>query len=218
MRHQAARLTLALIAAATLATAGCSLGSGDGKSNASARPTVKDTGGQGGVAATVNMPVLAGKDLKAATDQVKAAGFADVAFHDAAGQGRTPIPDATWKVCDQAPAPGPSNPQERVDIGAVPSKDNCSGQPTASPPPQTTAAPTTRSAPPTSAPPTPTQAPPSRPATSRPPQYPTGWPTEFVFYRNCAEAKAAGAAPLYRGQPGYSRLLDKDGDGVACER
>jgi competence protein ComEC len=28
---------------------------------------------------------------------------------------------------------------------------------------------------------------------------------------------AAGAAPIRVGQPGYSRTLDRDGDGVACE-
>ncbi|MGL6234396.1 MAG: excalibur calcium-binding domain-containing protein [Segniliparus sp.] len=36
-------------------------------------------------------------------------------------------------------------------------------------------------------------------------------------YRSCAEARADGAAPLYRGDPGYSSKLDRDGDGVACE-
>jgi hypothetical protein len=36
-------------------------------------------------------------------------------------------------------------------------------------------------------------------------------------YTSCAQARAAGAAPLYAGQPGYSRSLDRDGDGVACE-
>jgi Excalibur calcium-binding domain len=36
-------------------------------------------------------------------------------------------------------------------------------------------------------------------------------------YGNCAQAKAAGAAPLYAGQPGYAKKLDRDGDGVACE-
>mgnify|MGYP000101825958 CR=1 FL=1 len=36
-------------------------------------------------------------------------------------------------------------------------------------------------------------------------------------YRSCAEARAAGAAPIYAGQPGYSRKLDRDGDGIACE-
>ena len=36
-------------------------------------------------------------------------------------------------------------------------------------------------------------------------------------YANCAAVRAAGAAPLRVGQPGYSRTLDRDGDGVACE-
>lgn len=36
-------------------------------------------------------------------------------------------------------------------------------------------------------------------------------------YRNCSEARAAGAAPLHRGDPGYSPRLDRDGDGLACE-
>lgn len=37
-------------------------------------------------------------------------------------------------------------------------------------------------------------------------------------YANCKAAKAAGAAPLYRGDPGYSEDLDRDGDGIACEK
>ena len=36
-------------------------------------------------------------------------------------------------------------------------------------------------------------------------------------FRNCREARAAGAAPLYRGQPGYGAHMDGDGDGIACE-
>lgn len=39
-----------------------------------------------------------------------------------------------------------------------------------------------------------------------------------TYYPNCTAAKAAGAAPLYRDQPGYSTKLDRDGDGVACEK
>ena len=38
-----------------------------------------------------------------------------------------------------------------------------------------------------------------------------------VYYKNCAAVRAAGKAPLYRGQPGYARHLDRDGDGIACE-
>jgi hypothetical protein len=36
-------------------------------------------------------------------------------------------------------------------------------------------------------------------------------------YRNCREARAAGAAPIYRGQPGYGPHMDGDSDGIACE-
>jgi hypothetical protein len=38
-----------------------------------------------------------------------------------------------------------------------------------------------------------------------------------AFYANCTAVRAAGAAPIHRGDPGYSRKLDRDGDGVACE-
>ena len=38
-----------------------------------------------------------------------------------------------------------------------------------------------------------------------------------MYYPNCAAVRAAGAAPLSSGDPGYSRKLDRDGDGVACE-
>lgn len=40
---------------------------------------------------------------------------------------------------------------------------------------------------------------------------------EYVFFNNCSEARAAGAAPIYRGEPGYRPKLDRDNDGVACE-
>ncbi|WP_147680467.1 excalibur calcium-binding domain-containing protein [Actinomyces ruminicola] len=38
-----------------------------------------------------------------------------------------------------------------------------------------------------------------------------------VYYQNCSEARAAGAAPLYRDDPGYRSGLDRDNDGIACE-
>ncbi|APX01171.1 GmrSD restriction endonuclease domain-containing protein [Arthrobacter sp. QXT-31] len=38
-----------------------------------------------------------------------------------------------------------------------------------------------------------------------------------VYYANCAEVVAAGAAPLYAGSAGYRSGLDGDGDGAACE-
>ncbi len=38
-----------------------------------------------------------------------------------------------------------------------------------------------------------------------------------AVYYSCAQARAAGAAPLRRGYPGYNPKLDGDADGVACE-
>jgi hypothetical protein len=37
------------------------------------------------------------------------------------------------------------------------------------------------------------------------------------YYPRCADAEAAGVAPIHRGEPGYRPKLDADDDGVACE-
>jgi len=36
-------------------------------------------------------------------------------------------------------------------------------------------------------------------------------------FANCTQARAAGAAPVRVGDPGYGQHLDRDGDGVGCE-
>lgn len=36
-------------------------------------------------------------------------------------------------------------------------------------------------------------------------------------FRNCDEARSAGAAPVRRGDPGYGQHLDRDNDGIGCE-
>ncbi|MFZ4690260.1 MAG: excalibur calcium-binding domain-containing protein [Polymorphobacter sp.] len=36
-------------------------------------------------------------------------------------------------------------------------------------------------------------------------------------YLTCAQVRLSGVGPLRRGQKGYSKALDTDGDGVACE-
>ncbi|MGA3525882.1 excalibur calcium-binding domain-containing protein [Melissospora conviva] len=61
---------------------------------------------------------------------------------------------------------------------------------------------------------------PRRSPSTRPPAPPE--PTrakvpDTVYYANCDAVRAAGAAPLYAGEPGYSFKLDRDRDGVACE-
>lgn len=36
-------------------------------------------------------------------------------------------------------------------------------------------------------------------------------------WAGCDDARAAGTAPIYAGEPGYRDGMDGDGDGVACE-
>ena len=36
-------------------------------------------------------------------------------------------------------------------------------------------------------------------------------------FRNCAEARRMGAAPVMRGEPGYGIHIDRDNDGIGCE-
>lgn len=57
----------------------------------------------------------------------------------------------------------------------------------------------------------------TKPSVEQQPAKPAVSEQPSVSYRNCTAVRAAGAAPLYEGDPGYSRKLDRDGDGVACE-
>ena len=59
--------------------------------------------------------------------------------------------------------------------------------------------------------PVPTPAP-----TPAPADVPAGTP-QTAPYPDCAAARAAGAAPLHRGDPGWSDTMDGDRDGTACE-
>ena len=40
---------------------------------------------------------------------------------------------------------------------------------------------------------------------------------DSVYYDSCDAARAAGAAPIHAGDPGYGTHLDGDGDGTGCE-
>lgn len=42
-------------------------------------------------------------------------------------------------------------------------------------------------------------------------------PLVNVSYANCDAVRAAGAAPIYRGEPGFAKKLDRGGDGIGCE-
>jgi hypothetical protein len=100
-------------------------------------------------------------------------------------------PGGTPTGTPTGPTPGPGSPTET---------------PSATPTPTDSGTPSPRD----SATPTPTQ--PQSPKLSETPGQ------ESVVFQNCAEARAAGKTPLHRGDPGYSEKLDKNGDGIACEK
>ncbi len=52
---------------------------------------------------------------------------------------------------------------------------------------------------------------PAQPMSRRASAGPTG------AFANCTAARAAGAAPVRRGDPGYGSHLDRDNDGIGCE-
>ena len=54
-------------------------------------------------------------------------------------------------------------------------------------------------------------------ASAAPPPAPSPAPAPFAPFENCAAARAAGAAPVHRGEPGYGAHLDGNDDGVGCE-
>ncbi|HEX7307848.1 excalibur calcium-binding domain-containing protein [Lentzea sp.] len=68
---------------------------------------------------------------------------------------------------------------------------------------------------------TPTTPPPPPPAppvtTTTKPKVTTTQPKAPVFFATCDDARRAGAAPLYWGQPGYRVELDDNRNGIACE-
>ncbi|MFE5792144.1 excalibur calcium-binding domain-containing protein [Streptomyces sp. NPDC056503] len=123
----------------------------------------------------------------------------------------TPTPEPT----SESPTPTP----EPTTETPTPTPEPTTAAPTTRTPEPTTQAPTTPAPKPT------TQAPKPAPTTPKPKPKPvqttqppeTAEPEPEAYYANCDAVRAAGAAPIHAGDPGYSRRLDRDGDGVGCE-
>ena len=116
---------------------------------------------------------------------------------------------------EQAAAVGPTT--TTTDAPATTTAPTTTSVPALPPP---TVVRTTTTAPATTAPATTapaTTAPPTTPAPTAPPSTPATTRPGAPQYRTCLDALMAGALPLRRGDPGYSRHLDDDNDGTACE-
>ncbi|MCJ0869015.1 excalibur calcium-binding domain-containing protein [Streptomyces sp. AP-93] len=161
------------------------------------------------------MPALVGKPAFEAENLVNKLLTKPVEVRSAYSDVELPTVHLVWRVCFQTPAAGaplPSGSAAEISltdtVTPCPEKAGAAlKRPASTPaPPQTpgsgkTPAPaaTGKAKPPASSP-TPAPAP------------------KDTYYKNCAEAKAAGAAPIRRGQPGYGKHLDRDNDGIACDK
>jgi hypothetical protein len=65
--------------------------------------------------------------------------------------------------------------------------------------------------------PAPAPAPKPAPAPPPPPPPPAPAPAPSVSYANCDAVRAAGAAPIRPGDPGWQQKFDRDRDGIGCD-
>jgi hypothetical protein len=150
---------------------------------------------------------LLGKSLAEARDELASVGFHTIAVESADGRPIAGDPASTVVAVGGPGAVVPLSTTILLRVGDPPTAAPRVTVPVTEPP-ATTQADTPRAIPPT--------APPPRPGASSPTTTTTA--TEVVYYRNCGQVRRAGAAPLHIGRPGYRPELDKDGDGVACDK
>jgi hypothetical protein len=126
----------------------------------------------------------------------------------------------------EAPAPAPEEPAvEPAPVSPEPepapeTPTPAPQTPTATPAPEAPAseepAPEPEPVEPAPAPePAPAEPAPEEPAPEPEPAEPV--PAPEVFYKNCDAVRAAGAAPIFAGTPGYASHLDRDNDGIGCD-
>lgn len=152
-----------------------------------------------------DVPFVVGEELSRAVQTLGESGFADVEVRDDQGEvvARSHYGDG-YTVTAQSPHGSKRSTStvirmtvDRADPAPAPSPSPTSTPPEPSPSPEETA---------------------PEPEPEGAAGDPGPAPGAAVRFKNCAEARAAGAAPLHQGDPGYSRSLDRDGDGVACEK
>ena len=127
-----------------------------------------------------------------------------VTAQDAVGEGVSTSSTITLTVAENAVASLVMTPDE---------SPSATPEPVATPEPEVTPEPEPASEEPAEASDAPAVE--EEPAAPAPAPQPVRAPTQM--YSSCAQARAAGAAPLYEGDPGYNPRLDRDKDGVACE-
>ncbi|WP_260618175.1 excalibur calcium-binding domain-containing protein [Streptomyces sp. WAC07149] len=160
------------------------------------------------------MPAVVGQKFADAEALVRQVVSTPVQARGAKAGGVVAPEHGQWEVCSQNPAAGAAvTTGTAVELSLAAPGTSCPAAPGASSKPS--AAPKSPSTPPPA--PAPTR---PKPATEGPTDGSTGGSGAggSVYYKNCDAAKAAGAAPIRRGQPGYRDALDRDKDGIACDK
>lgn len=168
------------------------------------------------------VPNLVGDALPKAIERLENAGYEELAVVDDHGM---PITESHYedgyKVTEQD-AQGSDIPttqtitltvtkSEIAGLVSTPSETPSEASDDASPTPEETAEPEPVAEEPVVEP---VEEPAEEPAPPAPAPKPAPAPVRFTSRK---QAREAGAAPIYRGDPGYSSNLDRDNDGVACE-
>lgn len=167
------------------------------------------------------IPNVVGQDLPAAVKTLNEAGYKSISMQDE--NGKILYNSEDYVVTAQDPAKGKAATSKTIKLTA-----KAKVAPTPSPSPTTKSpspTPTTTSPTPMPTPEPTTEAPAPEPAQPErheeapaPVHQEQRAPEPQTYYANCAAARAAGAAPIYQGQPGYRSGLDRDGDGIACDK
>ncbi|MEV6579570.1 excalibur calcium-binding domain-containing protein [Streptomyces sp. NPDC051582] len=162
---------------------------------------------------TPAMPSLIGQKFADAEGAVKKVVTRPVEVRSAYSDVKPAADHTAWTVCFQTPAAGvPVEPASTVELSLVAPGRPCPDKAGAAPAPSKTPAP-------------------PKPKTSPPTDTGStggdggggnggaggGGGGSSAYYKTCADAKAAGAAPMRRGRPGYREALDRDKDGIACD-
>lgn len=196
---------LALVA--TPALAGCEGAAADGGASASAVSTAP---------AQISVPDVVGMKADAVVDALEDAGLkGSPTLKDADGE-KTVWQKSNWSVVAQDPAAGTQVPADQavtltLHHDTADASSDRSGKEKEEQPAQDQ-----QPAPEQAAP---EAAEPEQPAPEAPePDRADGGGADDTYFGSCKDAKAAGAAPIYEGQPGYRPQLDRDRDGIACDK
>lgn len=171
------------------------------------------------VPAQVALPAdLIGKNAQFADDELRKLGIVNISYASQGAKGKVVLPLANWTVTKVEPAPGAVvSTTDTVVVTATKKAGSIVQQPAAPSDPTTTTG--RREAPTTPAERVET---PSERTSVRPqpvaPQPNNDSSGGTVYYKNCDAARAAGAAPIKSGEPGYRPGLDGDKDGTACDK